>query len=65
MAKRKMEEPRHLWISYIYYVPSNGSICDPPSNDRATHIIEKKKTVIWNEEKNSNDDAGYGETPCI
>ena len=35
-----------LRLLYIYYVPSNGSICDPPSNDRATHIIEKKKTVI-------------------
>ena len=27
------------------HVPSNGSICDHPSNNRATHIIGKKKTL--------------------
>ena len=46
VAKKKIEEPRHMSISYIYYVPSNGSICDLPSNTRATPIIEKKKKTL-------------------
>ena len=39
-------KPKYPWISYIYYIISNGNVCDPPSNDRATYIIAKKKETL-------------------
>lgn len=69
VAKKKIEDPRHMSISYIYYVPSNGSICDLPSNTRATPIIEKRRKHSLRHmklrEKNSNDNTGNGGTSHI
>lgn len=49
LQKREVEEPKHLWISSVYYIPSNGSVSDPSSDDRETHITEKENhSGVWN-----------------
>lgn len=56
--KREVEEPKKLWTLYASYISSSGSVSDPSSDERATHIIEN--TQAFEIKKNKcNDDTAY------